>query len=120
MKQFIIILLISSILFGQNNCPDINETISLAKKHAITDFKLFKNDNYFLPKSRKANYIQLYCNLNFVEYKSTYLLEVKNQLDLKKKEDENSILFLGFIIVSFGSILYLASTSLGSLYGGGI
>ena len=73
-------------MFGNQICPNSDETISLAMKHAQVDYNPFKNDKKILPESRKTSYLKIYCSDNFELYKENYIKEFSRLYeDINKK-----------------------------------
>ena len=90
------------VMFGNKICPNSDETISLAIKHAQLDYNLFKNDNKILPESRKKNFTKIYCSDNYKLYKDNYIKEFSRQYeDIKKKSYYTScvLALVGAIVI---------------------
>ena len=109
MKKVLFIMMLG-LMFGQKECPNSDETILLALKHAKIDVKSLRNENFILPQSRKDNYIQLYCNKNFELYQATYIGELYKLYEIKNKKNKYILYALGasisIIIATIVLLLY--------------
>lgn len=93
------------LMFGNQICPNSDETISLAIKHAKVDYSPLKNDDLVLPEFRKTNYMMIYCSDNFELYKKNYIRELSANSGNEKNNYVSCILALTGAIVIYELVM---------------
>ena len=107
MKKVLFIMMLG-LMFGNKICPNSDETISLAIKHAKVDYSPLKNDDLVLPEFRKTNYMIIYCSDNFELYKKNYIKELsRNYGDTKIYNYVPCVLALAGAIVIYEVVMII-------------